>query len=82
MVKYQVEHTDTFGGESNYSWVNRYEITPRGKTPKGERLSLVRQAKALTGLAGVRCGVTDYGDMIEIRPHGICQIVFVSYIDA
>lgn len=23
---YQVEHTDTFGTEANYSWVNRYVI--------------------------------------------------------
>jgi hypothetical protein len=78
---YQVEHTDTFGGESNYSWVRRYEIRARGKTHKGERLSLVRQAKALCGLSGVRADTTDYGDTIEIRPKGVCQVIFVTWID-
>lgn len=82
IVTFEVEHTDTFGGEANYCWVNRYEIHPNGKTRKGERLSLVRQAKALCGLTGVRCQTTDFGDMIEIRPRGICQVIFVTYEDA
>jgi hypothetical protein len=79
---YQVEHTDTFEGQANYCWVRRYEISPRGNgTHKGERLSLVRQAKALCGLSGVRADTTDYGDMVEIRPRGVCQIIFVTWID-
>ena len=26
-MKCVVTHTDTFGGEANYGWVNRYEFT-------------------------------------------------------
>ena len=78
---YEVEHTDTFGGEANYCWVNRYEIAPHGKTHRGERLSLVRQAKALCGLSGVRAETHDYGDMIEIRPRGLCQVIFITWKD-
>ena len=70
---YEVEHTDTFGGEANYCWVNRYEI------PLGSRLATVRRAKALCGLTGVRCDVSDFGDGLEIRPRGLCQVVFISY---
>jgi hypothetical protein len=80
-MAYAVEHTDTFGGDANYCWVNRYEIEAHGKTPTGQRISLVRQAKKLCGLTGVRCDVWDCGDMIEIRPRGICQIVFVTWKD-
>ena len=72
---YQVEHTDTFGGEANYCWVNRYTIAD------GTRLQKVRAAKRITGLTGHRCVVSDFGDMLEIRPVGICQVVFVSWID-
>ena len=78
---YEVEHTDTFGGEANYCWVRRYEINARGKTPKGERLSLVRQAKALCGLSGVRAKTSVYDDTLEIRPNGICQVIFITWID-
>jgi hypothetical protein len=78
---YQVEHTDTFGGAPNYCWVRRYEINARGKTPYGKRLSLVRQAKALCGLSGVRADTTSFGDTLEIRPRGVCQVIFVTWID-
>ncbi len=73
---YEVEHTDTFGGEANYCWVRRYQI------PDGTRAALVRRAKALTGLTGHRCKVYDQGgDLIEIRPQGLCQVVFVSWVE-
>lgn len=73
---YNVEHTDTFGGEANYCWVDRYTIH------NGSRLALVRRAKALCGLSGIRASVCDMGDMIEIRPHGMNQVVFVTWADS
>ena len=72
---WKVEHTDTFGGEANYCWAHRYEI------PDASRLALIRRAKALCGLTGVRCDVTSFGDMYEIRPRGLCQVLFVSWLD-
>ncbi len=89
-MTYQVEVTDTFGGESNYSWVRRTTIDVPAALPhhnaqqdqQRTRRSLVRQAKAFAGYTGHRCAVSDYGDMIEIRPRGICQVCFVTWIDS
>ena len=72
-TSWEVEHTDTFAGEANYCWVRRYQIKGTG------RQTIIRRAKKACGLTGVRCRVTDFGDMFEIRPQGICQIVFVTY---
>lgn len=88
-MAFDVEHTDTFGGEANYCWVNRYRIDgipertgySPDETHKRERRYLVRKAKALCGLTGVRCDVEYYGDMIRINPRGICQVVFISWAD-
>lgn len=85
-MAYDVEFTDTFGGEANYCWVRRYvipddKITAKYGTPAYRR-QLVAAAKALCGLTGVRCNVTNYGDMIDIRPRGGACVVFVSWRDA
>ncbi len=77
-MAYEVEHTDTFGGESNYAWVNRYTIAAQ---PEPSRYALVRRAKALCGLTNVRCDVDDYGGDLTIRPRGLCQVVFVTWQD-
>ena len=70
----KIELTDTFGGEANYSWVRREDVEVR----KDTRLAIVRAAKAWAGWQGVRCQVSDYGDQIEIRPAGMCQVMFVD----
>lgn len=74
----QYEVTDTFCGEANYSWVNRRVI--KGK--QGEQfsnLAAVRRVKKEIGWNGIRCKVTDYGDMIELRPYGILQVCFITF---
>ncbi len=77
-MAYTVEHADTFGGEANYCWVRRHTIEGENIS----RRSLVRQAKALCGLSGVRASTEDSGDLITIWPHGLCQVVFVSWDDS
>lgn len=72
----QIEHTDTFSGEANYCWVKRW-IAPSELTDA----QAVRLAKKLAGFTGHRCKVSKYGDLIDIRPSGICQVVFVSYVE-
>lgn len=69
------EHTDTYAGEANYNWVNVYDLPVKTYS----RLALVRAAKKACGLAGVRSTVVDHGDQIVINPHGLCQIVFVTW---
>ena len=49
-MKYLCEHTDTFGGEANYSWVQREELTVSDNISD---LSLVRAAKSALGLSGL-----------------------------
>jgi hypothetical protein len=72
-MRYQVELTDTFGGEANYAWVRRAEI----ESPKGTRRSLMRAAKAAVGITGSRGTVADFGDSLDFRPYGACLVMFV-----
>jgi hypothetical protein len=79
MSTYDVEVTDTFGGEANYGWVRRYTLTvPAGTKPA----TFMRKVKALIGWTGMRCNVSDFGNgSLDIRPRGVCQVCFTSYHD-
>jgi hypothetical protein len=96
MNAYDVEYTDTFGGEANYCWVRRAvvyvpELTHYGYTgstdgsyAKADRIAqreLMRKAKAAVGLTGVRGRVDSHGDMIEFRPYRCATVMFVSWKD-
>lgn len=75
-MKWNLEHTDTFGGEANYCWVNRATIEADNDR------QVVRQAKAFAGYTGRRCRVEKYGDMIRITPVGRgapCTTVFATW---
>ena len=73
----QYEMTDTFGGESNYSWVKRGEIKMEDKP--FSNLAAVRKVKKELGLSGVRCETTNCGGMIELRPVGQCVVIFITF---
>ena len=75
-MKINVEVTDTFGHEANYSWVRRYE---EEVTDCLSDYSIVRRVKRLIGWNGQRCTTTKYGDIIELRPFGICQVCFITF---
>lgn len=72
----QIEVTDTFGGEANYSWVKRHEI--RGMEGKSD-LAVVRAVKKLIGWNGHRCRVENFGDEIWLYPAGVCQVCFITF---
>ena len=75
-MQYNVEYTDTFGGESNYSWVKRATIdAPDNAT----RATIVRRAKKAIGLTGLRGRTNDFGEMIEFRPYGYCTVLFITW---
>lgn len=74
-VTWNCEHTDTFGGEANYAWVQR------GTTlvaDNATRRQVVRAVKATLGLTGVRCRTFDHGDMLELRPVGSATVAFAT----
>ena len=77
------ELTDTLDEVANYAWVKEEYID----LPNDVSLrSLVSFAKAWAGLTGKRCevssGVSVNGDsFIEIRPYGICVVLFVTWIE-
>jgi hypothetical protein len=77
-VLMKVEVTDTYGGESNYSWVKRYEqwIT-KGVSDR----EAVRIAKKLAGWTGHPCATENYGGMsgFTLRPRNLCQILFINF---
>jgi hypothetical protein len=75
-MKVNVEVTDTFGGEANYSWVKRTEMELMDALSK---YSIVRRVKKEIGWSGQRCLTVDYGDTIELRPYGVCQVCFISF---
>lgn len=76
--KWNVELTDTFCGEANYSWVRRatFEI--------GEfatKRQIVFAGKKAIGLTGVKCETSDMGDEFWIRPRNSCTICFITFDD-
>ena len=73
----QYEMTDTYGGESNYSWVKRGVIEMEDKP--FSNLAVVRKVKKELGYNGVRCETTNYGDMIKLRPIGMCIVIFITF---
>ena len=93
-MKYQIEYTDTFGGEANYCWVNRAtvtmpELTHYGydgatnysKANKVYQRELMKRAKAAVGLTGARGRTASYGDMIEFRPYRCATVLFITSND-
>lgn len=78
IVTFDVEVTDTFGGEANYSWVDRYSFKAADSTSDA---ALMRRAKAITGYNGVRGRSYWHGDSGEFRPYGACIVLFVNYRD-
>lgn len=84
---WDVEVTDTFGREANYSWVRRHEISvePIGWAEKNgrkrDRVRIVRAAKKAAGWTGRRARTEDRGDMIELRPYGLLQVMFITFRD-
>lgn len=74
-----VEITDTFGGEANYSWVRRYSATITANTVQERERKVIREAKRLVGWTGLRCKKEDTGDLIKLTTSGLCQVVFITF---
>lgn len=77
-MAWDIEVTDTFAGESNYSWVERFTIPSK---PNESKLATIRRAKKEAGLNGVRCNARDYGDSWRLDIRGACIVCFVSWVE-
>jgi hypothetical protein len=75
---WNVEVTDTLGGEANYSWVRRYRV----RVPAGaSQARIMRAAKAAADFTGSRGETESSGDGYTFRPRGLCVVMFVSWDD-
>jgi hypothetical protein len=74
-MKAQIELTDTFGGEANYSWVDRYEFECDGMTDR----QIIRKARQLIGITGVQTVKSDFGDTIQWDITGACIRAFLTF---
>ena len=70
------EMTDTFGGEANYSWVDRGQVQFKGNESD---MTIVRKIKKELGITGVRCKKTDFGNEIVLDIVGACVRVFITF---
>ena len=75
MVTWDIEVTDTFGGQANYDWVYRYAISMPGDI---SYLALVRRIKSVTGYSGIRGRTYISGDFVEIRFPARCVVIFAK----
>ena len=75
MCTWDIEVTDTFGGEANYAWVYRYAISIPGGI---SYLALVRRIKAAAGYSGIRGRTEISGDFVEIRFPARCVVIFAN----
>jgi hypothetical protein len=78
MTTFDVEMTDTFGGEANYAWVRRDTIALRSGA---SGRAIARAAKRAMGMSGARGRSHWDGDVYEFRPYGACLVLFALYRD-
>lgn len=77
ILRYQLELTDTFGGEANYSWVCREEVSINANYSGPW---IVRKAKEAMGLTGMRGKTDDYGHTIRVDFPNYNQVLFITLI--
>jgi hypothetical protein len=74
-IQLDVEYTDTFAGEANYSWVKRASVA---LPCNASNRTMARRAKAAMGLSGARGRGYHTGDTYEFRPYGYCMVMFAT----
>ena len=74
-MKALIEYTDTFGGEANYCWVNRFDFDCDGMSNR----AIIRKAKKMLGLQGVR-SVRGW-DNEDIARYFKSTVLFINFED-
>lgn len=67
MNEYYCEYTDTFAGEANYCWVNRFKISA-----KTMRQAITKFKREVYYSPLPRHELSDYGDMMRIDIGNTC----------
>lgn len=75
-----VEFTDTYGGEANYCWVDRYKVSARDLK---HAITKAKQARyhgmnPFTNRPLPRHTLSDFGDMLRIDMNGSPVCAFVT----
>ena len=73
MHKFNIEITDTFGGEANYSWVTRHTIN--AKSFRGAANALARRSGMQWHCVG------NYGDMARYDSKSGATCAFIEYAE-
>ena len=68
---FNIEITDTFGDEANYSWVRRYQVKAASFKAAARKLA------SLYGCAGWRCA-GNYGNFADYNLSGSCVCAFIT----
>jgi len=76
-LRWQLEHTDTFGGDANYSWVNREDVMIPSQYSGPW---VVRRAKEIMGLTQLQHTTADFGDCIRVDFKQHNQVLFITLI--
>lgn len=70
-----VTETDTFGGQPNYSRVNRVRFTVPSELTWRQ---IVMRAKAKLGWTGHKCDRVDLGNSVHLYPRGCATVIMIS----
>ena len=73
-MRYDIEMTDTFGGEANYCWVSRATIEAPATASSQ---MLVRRAKKALVITG-RHKLADFGDLLRLDFINSCICIFIT----
>lgn len=72
---WELETTDTFGGEANYCWVNRALACVPADSEKHKQ-RIIRMLRSAAGLTNVRARFSDSGDTLRWDHAGACVVTF------
>lgn len=73
---YSVEFTDTFGGEANYCWVDRFTVEA---TNIKQAITKAKQHRYCAPIP--KHSLSDYGDSVRIDIKGKCVCAFIELVE-
>ena len=75
-MKVNIEITDTFAGQANYSWRRKSTIElPNNKS----ETAIIRQVKKAISWNNLRTRNDKFGDIIQLTPFHDCVTCFISF---